>query len=343
MAGLLDKLKKNSKIAETSTLEKSAFYGDKSFVPTNVPAINIALSGSIRGGLMSGLTVVAGPSKHFKTSICLVMAAAFLKADPEAVVLFYDSEFGSPSSYFEAYDVDPARVLHTPITDIEQLKFDIMAQLNGLTKNDKVLILIDSVGNLASKKEVEDALNEKSAADMTRAKQLKSLFRMVTPHLTMKNVPMLAIAHTYQTQEMYSKAVIGGGTGITYSANDAWIISRSQEKDGTDLVGYTFKINIEKSRLVKERSSIPLTVTFDGGINRWSGLLEIALELGFVVKPSNGWYQRVDPETGEVQEQKYRAKDTDSAEFWEPLLSSKAFATAIEKHYRLNVVNNDEI
>ena len=194
MAGLLDKLKKNSKIAETSTLEKSAFYGDKSFVPTNVPAINIALSGSIRGGLMSGLTVVAGPSKHFKTSICLVMAAAFLKADPEAVVLFYDSEFGSPSSYFEAYDVDPARVLHTPITDIEQLKFDIMAQLNGLTKNDKVLILIDSVGNLASKKEVEDALNEKSAADMTRAKQLKSLFRMVTPHLTMKNVPMLAIA-----------------------------------------------------------------------------------------------------------------------------------------------------
>ena len=211
MAGLLDKLKKNSKIAETSTLEKSAFYGDKSFVPTNVPAINIALSGSIRGGLMSGLTVVAGPSKHFKTSICLVMAAAFLKADPEAVVLFYDSEFGSPSSYFEAYDVDPARVLHTPITDIEQLKFDIMAQLNGLTKNDKVLILIDSVGNLASKKEVEDALNEKSAADMTRAKQLKSLFRMVTPHLTMKNVPMLAIAHTYQTQEMYSKAVISGG------------------------------------------------------------------------------------------------------------------------------------
>lgn len=343
MAGLLDKLKKNSKIAETSTLEKSAFYGDKSFVPTNVPAINIALSGSIRGGLMSGLTVVAGPSKHFKTSICLVMAAAFLKADPEAVVLFYDSEFGSPSSYFEAYDVDPARVLHTPITDIEQLKFDIMAQLNGLTKNDKVLILIDSVGNLASKKEVEDALNEKSAADMTRAKQLKSLFRMVTPHLTMKNVPMLAIAHTYQTQEMYSKAVIGGGTGITYSANDAWIISRSQEKDGTDLVGYTFKINIEKSRLVKERSSIPLTVTFDGGINRWSGLLEIALELGFVVKPSNGWYQRVDPETGEVQERKYRAKDTDSAEFWEPLLSSKEFASAIEKHYRLNVVNNDEI
>ena len=156
-------------------------------------------------------------------------------------------------------------------------------------------------------------------------------------------VPVYDLTVADNHQYCLANGVVTHNTGITYSANDAWIISRSQEKDGTDLVGYTFKINIEKSRLVKERSSIPLTVTFDGGINRWSGLLEIALELGFVVKPSNGWYQRVDPETGEVQEQKYRAKDTDSAEFWEPLLSSKEFASAIENHYRLNVVNNDEI
>lgn len=343
MAGLLDKLKKNSKIDGVSSLEKSKFYAPKNQITTNVPAINLALSGSLSGGLMSGLTLIAGPSKHFKSSICLVMAAAFQKANPDGVVLFYDSEFGSPAEYFKAYGVDPERVLHTPITDIEQLKFDIMSQLDGLEKDDKVLILIDSIGNLASKKEVEDALNEKSAADMTRAKQLKSLFRMVTPHLTIKNVPMLAICHVYQTQELYAKTVISGGTGLLYSANDAWVISRSQEKDGTDLIGYTFTINIEKSRTLKERSKIPLTVTFGGGINRWSGLLDIALELGFVVKPSNGWYQSVDPETGEVQEQKYRAKDTETAEFWEPLLASKEFAAAVEKQYRLNVVNNDEI
>nr|DAU74322.1 MAG TPA: Recombination and repair protein [Caudoviricetes sp.] len=156
-------------------------------------------------------------------------------------------------------------------------------------------------------------------------------------------VPVYDLTVADNHQYCLANGVVTHNTGLLYSANDAWVISRSQEKDGTDLIGYTFTINIEKSRTLKERSKIPLTVTFDGGINRWSGLLDIALELGFVVKPSNGWYQRVDPETGEVQEQKYRAKDTETAEFWEPLLASKEFAAAVEKQYRLNVVNNDEI
>lgn len=211
MSSLMERLKKNSKIKETASLLESKFFEAKDQVVTDVPAINIALSGSLDGGLQSGLTVVAGPSKHFKSSICLVMAAAYQKKYADGVILFYDSEFGSPQSYFEAFGVDTNRVIHTPITDIEQLKFDIMAQLQELKKGDHVMILIDSIGNLASKKEVEDALNEKAVADMSRAKQLKSLFRMVTPHLTMKDLPMVAINHTYQTLEMYSKAQISGG------------------------------------------------------------------------------------------------------------------------------------
>lgn len=208
---LLDKLKKNSKIKESSILEESQFFNDKDMTTTAVPAINIALSGSVDGGLLPGLLMVAGPSKHFKSSISLVMAAAYLKKHSDAALLFYDSEFGSPKSYFQAFGIDTNRVIHSPITDIEQLKFDIMAQLSEIKKGDRVIILIDSIGNLASKKEVEDALSEKSAADMTRAKQLKSLWRMVTPHLTMKDIPLIAINHTYQTQEIYSKAVVSGG------------------------------------------------------------------------------------------------------------------------------------
>lgn len=335
MSSLMERLKKNSKIKETASLLESKFFESKEQIVTDVPAINIALSGSLDGGLQSGLTVVAGPSKHFKSSICLVMAAAYQKKYADGVILFYDSEFGSPQTYFEAFGVDTNRVIHTPITDIEQLKFDIMSQLQELKKGDHVMILIDSIGNLASKKEVEDALNEKAVADMSRAKQLKSLFRMVTPHLTMKDLPMVAINHTYQTLEMYSKAQISGGTGILYSANDAWIISRSQEKDGTELAGYTFTINIEKSRRVKEKSKIPLTVMFDGGITRYSGLLDLALEAGIVIKPSMGWFQKVDPATGEVLEGKYRAKDTDTAEFWEPLLKSKEFNDAIRQKFLL--------
>lgn len=334
---LLDKLKKNSKIKESSILEESQFFNDKDMTTTAVPAINIALSGSVDGGLLPGLLMVAGPSKHFKSSISLVMAAAYLKKHSDAALLFYDSEFGSPKSYFQAFGIDTNRVIHSPITDIEQLKFDIMAQLSEIKKGDRVIILIDSIGNLASKKEVEDALSEKSAADMTRAKQLKSLWRMVTPHLTMKDIPLIAINHTYQTQEIYSKAVVSGGTGGIYSANDIWIIGRSQEKEGNDIAGYTFTINIEKSRTVKEKSKIPLTVMFDGGITKYSGLLDMALEFGYVIKPSMGWYQKVDPETGELVDGKYRAKDTNTEEFWGSLLTSTAFKDAIQKKYKVVV------
>ena len=180
---IMDKLKKNSKIKTTDILSESKFFNEKTMTPTDVPMVNVALSGSIDGGLAPGLLVLAGPSKHFKTSFALLMAGAYLRQYPDAVMLFYDSEFGSPQSYFEQFGIDTSRVLHTPITNVEELKFDIMGQLEALDRNDKVIIVIDSIGNMASKKEMEDALNEKSVADMSRAKALKGLFRMTTPYL----------------------------------------------------------------------------------------------------------------------------------------------------------------
>lgn len=208
---LIAKLKKNSTIKETALLGESKVYGHKDVITTKVPMLNVALSGHIDGGITSGLTVVAGPSKHFKTSFTLLMASAFLDKYEDAVILFYDSEFGTPESYVKSFEMDTSRIVHSPLMNIEQLKFDIMQQLEGLDKKDKVLIMIDSIGNLASKKEVDDAIEGKSVADMTRAKQLKSLFRMITPYLTVKDIPLIAINHTYQTQEMYAKSVVSGG------------------------------------------------------------------------------------------------------------------------------------
>lgn len=208
---LLQRLVKASTIKETDILADSKFFNKKDMIATSIPSLNIALSGSLNGGLTPGLTVIAGPSKHFKTSFLLLMAKGYLDKYPDAVLLFYDSEFGSPQDYFKSYGIDPARVIHTPITDIEQLKFDMMHQLEEIKRGDRVFIACDSVGNLASKKEVEDAMKQSSAADMTRAKQLKSFFRMVTPHLTMKDIPMVVINHIYMTQEMFSKAVVSGG------------------------------------------------------------------------------------------------------------------------------------
>lgn len=475
---IMDRLKKSSKIKDSEVLADSVYFNHdrESEVSTIIPMINVALSGRLDGGLTSGLTIFAGPSKHFKTMYSLLMASAYLKKYPESALLFYDSEFGSPQGYFESFDIDTNRVLHAPITDIEELKFDLMNQLKEMEKKDRVIIVIDSIGNLASKKEMEDALNEKSVADMTRAKAIKSLFRMVTPFLTTKDVPLIAVNHTYQTQEMFSKAVVSGGcvvkgteiqtpnglkkvedfkvgdtvntlsgkqkvthtwnpdtlengmpecyeiefedgykvicsnkhkflidgkwietkdltpdidcttlskdvkmkiksitnvgkipvydlsveevehyvlkngvvthnTGIYYAANTIWIIGRRQDKQGTEIQGYHFVINVEKSRFVKEKSQIPISVSWDGGIQKYSGLLEIALEGGFVVKPSNGWYSKVDLETGEPVGTKYREKDTHTSEFWNDILSNERFYDFVKNKYmvpHLNLMNNEE-
>jgi len=333
--GIMDKLKKNSKIKSTEVLQDSVFFQEKDIVTTSVPMINVALSGDTDGGLSSGLTVLAGPSKHFKTSFALLMASAYLKEHEDAVLLFYDSEFGSPQSYFESFDINPSRVLHTPITDVEQLKFDLVGQLENIDRGDKVCIVIDSIGNLASKKELEDALNEKSVADMSRAKALKGLFRMVTPYLTMKNVPLLAVNHTYQEIGLFPKAVVSGGTGIYYSADNIWIIGRKQEKQGTEIKGYHFIINVEKSRFVREKSKVPISVTWEGGIETYSGLLDVALAGNYVAKPSNGWYCRVDKETGELLDPKVRAAQTLDKEFWDPIFASTDFKKFIKGHYQI--------
>ena len=333
---ILEKIKKNSSIKDSAILSKSKFFTDKDMIPTSVPIINVALSGRLDGGLTPGLTMWAGPSKHFKTAFSLLMAKSYLDKYPDAALLFYDSEFGTPQSYFDTFGIDTDRVLHTPLTDIEQLKFDIMKQLTSLDRGEHLIIVIDSIGNLASKKEVEDALDGKSVADMSRAKQVKSLFRMVTPHLNLKDIPMIVVNHTYKEIGMFPKDIVGGGTGSYYSADNIFILGRQQEKEGTEVVGYNFIINVENSRYVKEKSKIPVSVSFTGGISRWSGLLDLALESGNVIKPSNGWYSKVDLETGEVEEKKYREKDTDTKEFWMSIVTSKTFRDFVETKYKVS-------
>jgi RecA/RadA recombinase len=331
---ILDKIRKNSTIKDTAILANSKFFTKKDMIPTSIPVINVALSGRLDGGLTPGLTMWAGPSKHFKTAFSLLMAKSYMEKYSDAVLLFYDSEFGTPQSYFDSFGIDTARVVHTPIMNVEQLKFDIMAQLENIDREDRVIIVIDSIGNLASKKEVEDALDGKSVADMSRAKQIKSLFRMVTPYLTMKDIPMVVVNHTYMEIGMFPKAIVGGGTGSYYSADNIFILGRQQEKEGTEVVGYNFIINVEKSRYVKEKSKIPVSVSFNGGISRWSGLLDIALESGHVVKPSNGWYSKVD-EDGVVEDKKYRVKETDSKDFWMPILKQNSFIEFVKNKYQV--------
>jgi RecA/RadA recombinase len=219
--------------------------------------------------------------------------------------------------------------------DVEELKFDLINQLENIERKDKVIIIIDSVGNLASKKELEDAKNEKSVGDMSRAKALKSLFRMTTPYLTMKDVPLLAINHTYQEIGLFPKAIVSGGTGIYYSSDNIWIIGRQQEKKGTEIEGYNFIINVEKSRFVKEKSKIPISVTWEGGIAPYSGLLDVGLKGNYVAKPTIGWYSRVDTKTGEVEDKKVRFKETLTKEFWDPIFANTDFKAYLKSEYEV--------
>jgi RecA/RadA recombinase len=334
---LTEKLLKNTTIKGglTTTLDESELFVNKTFIPTPVPMINVALSGRIDGGLQSGMTILAGPSKHFKTMFALLMASSYMKYYPDSAMLFYVNEFGSPTSYFNSFDIPMDRVVVTPFTDVEQLKQDTLTQIEGFDRKDNVIMVVDSLGNAASKKEIDDTREGKSVADYTRAKSIKSWTRMVTPWLTIKDIPLVVVNHTYKEQTMYPRDIMSGGTGPYYNADNIWIIGRQQDKDGTEIQGYNYVINIEKSRYLKEKSKIPINVTFEGGINKWSGLVDLAMEAGFITKPKAGWYA--------FAGKNYRLDDIErNDEFWNDVFSDDglAFKDFIANKYLLSTGEN---
>ena len=335
MSSLFERLKKSGSIKTAESLSTSAFFNAKDVIPTDLPILNLAFSGELDGGLVSGLTIFAGMSKTFKTLLSLYCLKAYFNKYPDAVCLFFDAEYGVTPEYLTSNGIDTDRVLHIPVEHVEQLKFDIVKRLEEIKRGDKVFILVDSLGALASKKEVDDAIDEKSVSDMSRAKAIRSLLRIITPHLTMKDIPCVIVNHVYQTMEMYSKTVIPGGTSVTYSANQIFVITKAQEKDGDEIAGWNFTINIEKSRFVKEKAKFSFLVTYKNGINRFSGLMDLALESGDAIKPANGWYQLVDKETGEVLGSKVRESATKTDEFLGTILKRKSFLDFVARKYKL--------
>lgn len=330
---LKSRILKNTTIEDTDTLQESKFFTEKDMIPTMVPAVNVALSGRLDGGFCPGLTMFAGQSKHFKTGFSLLLVQGYMRKYPDAVLLFYDTEFGAPLSYFDTFGIDLSRVVHTPLLDIEQFKMDIMNQLTNIKRNDRVIILVDSIGGLASKKEVDDALKGSTAADMTRAKQIKSLFRMVTPHLMAKNIPMIAVNHTYKTMEMYAKEIVSGGQGAYLAADSIFVMGREQEKDSktNEFEGFNFKLKVEKSRYVREKSVIPVLVTFEDGIHAHSGLEEWAIESGHLIKENRGkngtWFIKNGKE--------YKKSDTDNIEFYHDILADEKFVEFVKNKYSI--------
>ena len=336
-SNLLKKMQKTGykKVTERSgdlTSAANKIFG--TMIPTNVPAFNVAISGRMDGGVGGGIVTIAGKSKHFKTLFCLLAASAFLKEHEDGLILFYDSEGGANLSYFEMMGIDVNRVLHIPIENLEELSFDLNQKLKELTEEDKVFIMLDSAGNLASVKELNDALDEKSVADMTRAKSFKGFYRMITPVIKRLGIPFYQVQHTYDTMENYSKEILAGGQGGMLSSDTVLIVGKRQVKSSDkELLGHEFILKAEKSRFIKEKSAIPVTVLFDGGLYKYSSIFEWAIELGYIGVPNQGWYTR----SGVEGDKKWRKKEIEANadEFYEPIMTNPQFFKEVEAMYSL--------
>lgn len=336
---LAERLLQNTQSKLTAPLATSVLVNQRDIVSLPVVGMNIAFSGEVDGGFTSSITTWAGPSKHFKTLFALIQVKAYLDRYPDGMCLLYDSEFGSPLSYFIGLGIDPKRVIHTPVLTLEDLRHDIVNQLEDIDRGDRVIIMIDSVGNLASKKESEDAMAGGDKADMTRAKVAKSLFRIITPHFALKDIPLVVVNHTYQTIEMFSKTVVGGGTGGTYASDNIFILGRQQDRpQGSELLGYSFIINIEKSRYTREKKKIPIYVSMEKGLDKYSGMVDLAIELELLEQKAKGSYFKTNFETGVVDTTRgFRVAELQAdREFMKQMINSDAFKKAVREEFKLS-------
>lgn len=292
MSTLKERLKKANTNRYATELVDSAIFNKTSLFTTEYPLLNIAFSGMPDGGIRSGLTTIAGPSKSFKTQYLLLLAREYQKTYPDCMILFYDSEMGSAKKDFELHGIGMQNVMHIPVTNLEELKFSMMELLPAMERGDKAIVLVDSIGNLSSKKEFDDAINQNSAADMSRAKYLKGFYRIITPLLSLLDIPMLQIAHVYSEQGMFPKTILGGGSGIYLSSDNIWFISRRVVKDGRETTGFIFNIKIEKSRYLREQITLPFEVSYDKDVfvRKDTGIFDLLVAAGVITSPTKGYY-----------------------------------------------------
>jgi RecA/RadA recombinase len=326
------KLNKLIKDIGATILSESIVFDETNVVPTPVPMINVLLSGRVDGGIYPGVTMIAGPSKHFKTGFSLLLMKAYLDQHEDARAIMFDSEFGAKPTYFSTFGIDPDRVLHIPVTEVEELTHKSLIALDSIEKGDHFFFFVDSIGNLASRKEVKDAREGNDKADMTRAKAIKAFFRITTAKCVLKGIPMVAVNHTYKEQSMFPKDVVSGGTGGMYNSNDVWIVGRKQDKEDKSLAGFTYVINVDKSRFVQEKSKVEITVGFKTGIMKNSGLLDLAIEGKYIkqYRSKTMMYQL------EGEEQSYTYDEiVDRDNFWDHVFTTTDFKDYIKNKYAL--------
>lgn len=280
---------KDSKNEYASLASDGIAAGDvESFVDSGSYILNALVSGSIFGGIPSNkITAIAGESGTGKTFFCLSVVRNFLNIDPDAGVIYFETESAISKSMIENRGIDSKRMVIFPVDTIEEFRTQSVRIIDKYMEQPKedrkpLMFVLDSLGMLATNKEVEDASNDKNVRDMTKAQLVKSVFRILTLKLGKANMPMLVTNHTYDVVGSYVPTKeMGGGSGLKYSASTIIYLGKKKEKDGTDLVGNIIKCEAKKSRLTKEGSKIEARLYFDErGLEKHYGLLELGEEAG---------------------------------------------------------------
>ncbi len=264
-----------------------------SFIDTGSYIFNALLSGSIYGGLPSNkITALAGESATGKTFFLMGVVKNFLDANPDAGVIYFESESALTKDLIVNRGIDPDRMLLMPVTTVQEFRTQAIKVLDSyLAQNEAdrkpLFMCLDSLGMLSTTKEVEDTAEGKETRDMTRAQVLKAAFRVLTLKLGRAKVPMVVTNHTYDVVgSMFPQKEMGGGSGLKYAASSIIYLSKKKEKDGTEVIGNIIHCKNQKSRLTVENKMVDVRLTYDKGLDRYYGLLDLAEKCGVFKKVS---------------------------------------------------------
>jgi len=279
---------------EWATIAEDGVEGDiAGFVDTGSYAFNALLSGSIYGGMPDNKILgIAGESATGKTYFALGIAGKFLSDNPNGAVLYFDTEQAVTSEMIATRGLDAKRVAVFPVATVEQFRHQILQILEGynsLKEEDRkpMMVVLDSLGMLSTSKEMNDGIEGKEVRDMTRSQVIKSVFRTVTLKMGRFNIPMIVTNHTYDVIGQYVPTKeMGGGSGLKYSATTIVYLSKKKEKVDNEVVGNIIHCKLYKGRLTRENKMIDTLLTFDHGLDRYYGLLPLALKHGIFKKSS---------------------------------------------------------
>lgn len=263
------------------------------YVDTGSYAFNALLSGSLFDGLPDNkITCLAGESATGKTYFSLGIVAQFLTANPEGVVLYFDTEQAVTSDMFTERGVDPKRVAVFPVETVEEFRHQCLTIVDKVLATDEserkpMMIVLDSLGMLSTAKEMNDVAEGKNTRDMTRAQVIKGTFRVLTLKLGKAKIPMIMTNHTYDVVGAYVPTKeLGGGSGLKYAASTIVTLSKKKDKQDDEVVGNLITCKLYKSRLTKENKIVQVQLNFDSGLNRYYGLVDLALDYGIFKKNS---------------------------------------------------------